>query len=238
MSDFKIETVGLSKQFKHEKVLNKVSIHVRKNKIYGLLGPNGAGKSTLLKMLVGIIKPSGGQILIDSSAWSRDNLTKMGSLIEQPPLYDNLSAWDNLKVRAYILDLPDSRINEVLQIVGLAQTKNKLAGKFSLGMKQRLGIALALLAQPEILILDEPTNGLDPVGIQEFRELIKGFSQQGITVIISSHILSEIAQIADDIGIISHGRLGYEGANDGGDLEELFMKIIHEHGTKEMEAWQ
>ena len=152
-----------------------------------------------------------------------------------PPLYENLTAKENLKVRTTLLGLPDTRIEEVLQIVQLTNTGKKRAGQFSLGMKQRLGIANALLNHPKLLILDEPTNGLDPVGIEELRELIRSFPKKGITVILSSHILSEVQQTADYIGIIANGILGYEGRlRDGEDLEQLFMQVIkHERKAGE-----
>ena len=147
--------------------------------------------------------------------------------METPPIYENLSAWENLKVRALLLKIPDSRIEEVLRIVGLSNTGRKRAGAFSLGMKQRLGIAIALLNRPKLLVLDEPVNGLDPVGIQELREMIRSFPKEGITVLISSHILSEIEQIADYIGIIVEGEVHYEGkVSESGNLETLFMDIV------------
>ena len=144
-----------------------------------------------------------------------------------PPIYENLSAWENLKVRTLLLGLPDSRIEEVLDIVRLTNTGKKRAGAFSMGMKQRLGIAIALLNHPKLLVLDEPVNGLDPVGIQELRELIRRFPEEGITVLVSSHILSEIEQTADYIAIIVDGGVHYEGkVADGDNLEELFMNIV------------
>ena len=147
-------------------------------------------------------------------------------MIEAPPLYGNLSAWDNLKVRALMLGIPDERISEVLELVDLADTGKKKSGAFSLGMKQRLGIAAALLNHPKFLILDEPVNGLDPVGIQELRALIRNFPKEGITVLVSSHILSEIEQTADYIGILADGTLEYQGSmKECGNLEELFMEI-------------
>ena len=200
---------------------------MKKILIYGLLGPNGAGKSTILKMVTGILKPTSGRIEFDGHTWKRNDLKYIGALIEMPPLYENLTAYENLKVRTNILGLPDKRIDEVLQIVSLTETGKKRAGQFSLGMKQRLGIAIALLNNPKLLILDEPTNGLDPVGIEELRELIRSFPQKGITVILSSHILSEVQQMADHIGIIAGGILGYEGKFDRNDnLEQLFMDIV------------
>lgn len=224
------QTNRLCKTFKTQKAVNEVSLHVRKGTIYGLLGPNGAGKSTTLKMITGILKPTSGEMLFDGQPWSREVLAQIGALIENPPIYENLSARENLKVRALLLGVDESRIDEVLSIVNLKNTGKKKAGQFSLGMKQRLGIALALLNRPELLILDEPTNGLDPIGIEELRELIRSFPAKGITVILSSHILSEVQQVADDIGILANGILGYEGALDPNqDLEALFMDVVRKN---------
>jgi ABC-2 type transport system ATP-binding protein len=226
MKDIILETKNLSKTFQKQHAVKEVSISVPRNSIYGLLGPNGAGKSTLLKMIVGMLRPTSGEIIFDGHKWSRNHLKVIGSLIEAAPLYENLTAKDNLRVRTTVLGLPDSRIEEVLNIVGLEDTGKKRAGQFSMGMKQRLGIAIALLNNPELLILDEPTNGLDPFGIQELRNLIKSFPEKGITVILSSHMLSEVELVADYIGIISGGILGYEGQlKKGQNLEELFIQI-------------
>jgi ABC-2 type transport system ATP-binding protein len=226
MNNVILETKKLSKKFQKQYAANEISISVPQNSIYGLLGPNGAGKSTLLKMIVGMLNPTSGEIIFDGHKWSRKDLQVIGSLIESAPLYENLTAKDNLKVRTTVLGLPDSRIGEVLNIVGLEDTGKKRAGQFSMGMKQRLGIAIALLNNPKLLILDEPTNGLDPFGIQDLRNLIKSFPEKNITVILSSHILSEVEQVADNIGIISGGILGYEGKlKKGEDLEKLFMEI-------------
>ncbi|MCI5959629.1 MAG: lantibiotic protection ABC transporter ATP-binding protein [Lachnospiraceae bacterium] len=225
-----LQTTDLCKSFKKQKVVNHVSLNIEKGKVYGLLGPNGAGKSTTLKMLTGILKPTAGEIYFDGKPWNRECLSRIGALIENPPVYGNLSARENLKVRSLLLGVDEKRIEEVLQMVSLTDTGKKRAGQFSLGMKQRLGIAMALLGKPELLILDEPTNGLDPIGIEELREMIRSFPKQGITVILSSHILSEVQMIADHVGIISNGILGYEGALvPGQDLEELFMKVVREN---------
>ena len=225
-----LKTTDLCKKFKGQIAVNNVSLNIEKNSIYGLLGPNGAGKSTTLKMITGILKPTSGSIEFDGHRWKRDDLNHIGALIEMPPLYENLTAYENMKVRATLLGLDDFRIEEVLQIVRLTDTGKKRTGQFSLGMKQRLGIALALLNHPKLLILDEPTNGLDPVGIEELRELIRSFPEKGITVILSSHILSEVQQIADHIGIISGGVLGYSNKiNPNEDLEKLFMQVIKEN---------
>ena len=224
----------MTKTFKKQTVVDEVSFGVTKNSVYGLLGPNGAGKSTTLKMITGMLQPSSGSISFEGHAWSREDLRKIGALIETPPLYDNLTARDNLRVKTIMLGLPESRIDEVLQTVDLTGTGRKRAGQFSMGMRQRLGIALALLNRPKLLILDEPTNGLDPLGIQELRELIRSFPEQGITVILSSHILNEVELIADHIGIMAGGRLGYSGEIDHEeDLESLFMRVVQECRGKE-----
>ena len=228
-----IQTKKLNKTYKTQEVNKEISLLVPTNSIYGLLGPNGAGKSTLLKMLTGMINPTSGEIIYNEKPWSRNDLLEIGALIEQPPIYENLSARENLKVRTLLYNLPESRIEEVLEIVQLTDTGNKKAGKFSMGMKQRLGIAIALLNNPKLLILDEPTNGLDPIGIGELRELIKSFPQKGISVILSSHILSEVEQIADYIGIIASGQLWYqEKVKENIDLENLFLDVVRKAGNK------
>lgn len=181
-------------------------------------------------MVTGMLKPSSGSIEFDSHPWRRSDLNHIGALIETPPIYENLTAYENLKVRTTLLGISDERIGEVLEIVGISNTGRKRAGQFSLGMKQRLGIAIALLNRPKLLILDEPVNGLDPVGIEELRELIRSFPAEGITVILSSHILSEVRQIADHVGIIVEGKLGYSGEIDPDEnLEALFMQILKEN---------
>ena len=227
-----IETKNLSKQFKDFKALDDVSINIEEGKVYGLLGPNGAGKSTLLKLITQIIKPTSGQIFYKDHQISQKDLAEIGSIIENPAIYPNLTAYENLKVLTTLLNIEDEKINEVLKIVSLTNTGNKLTREFSLGMKQRLGIAMALINSPKLLILDEPTNGLDPVGIAELRELIRSFTNRGISVIISSHILSEVDQVADKVGILVNGRLAYEGNNDKGSnyLENLFMDILRKEG--------
>lgn len=227
MEQYIIETKNVSKSFKGEAVLRNISLQIPKNCVYGLLGPNGAGKSTLLKTMSGLLRPTSGEIYFEGHVWTRKDLEKTGSLIETPAIYENLTAWENLKVRAMMLQVPEERIGEVLKTVNLTGTGKKKAGAFSLGMKQRLGIAAALLGSPKLLILDEPTNGLDPIGIQDLRRMIRSFPDKGITVIVSSHILSEIRMTADYIGIIANGRLGYQGKMDeNANLEELFMETV------------
>lgn len=227
MQELILETRGLCKSFSGQQVLRDVSLVVPQGCVYGLLGPNGAGKSTLMKMFSGLMRPDAGEIDFQGERWTRKALEKTGVLIEQPPLYENLSARENLEVRTLLLGLPKERIDEVLHAVRLTDTGKKRVGKFSMGMKQRLGIAAALLNHPDFLILDEPTNGLDPFGIQELRELIREFADQGMTVMVSSHILSEVEQVADVVGILSGGVLGYQGGmKEGRDLEELFMEVV------------
>jgi gallidermin-class lantibiotic protection ABC transporter, ATP-binding subunit len=227
MNEYIIKTSQVSKKFRKTYAVKDLSMSVRKNSVYGLLGPNGAGKSTLLKMITGIIRPTSGEIQFNNHPWTRKDLWNIGSLIESPPLYENLTAFENLKVRATLLEISTNKCNEVLQTMDLSDAKNKKTSDFSLGMKQRLGIALALLNNPKLLILDEPTNGLDPFGIEELRIMIRSFAESGISVIISSHILSEVQQVADDIGILYNGSLLYQDQMDTEeDLEQLFMNII------------
>lgn len=228
--EYILQTRQLTKKYKRDTILDTVSINVRKNTVYALLGPNGAGKSTTLKIISGLLKPSSGEVAFDGNKWTRKDLAHIGSLIENAPLYGNLTAKENLEVINTILGLPKERVQNVLQIVGLTNTASKKVMNFSMGMKQRLGIALAILNQPKLLILDEPTNGLDPIGIQELRELISSFPKQGITVLLSSHLLSEVEHLADDIGIISNGILGYEGKyHSYENLEKLFTDVVQKY---------
>lgn len=222
-----LETRSLCKSFKKQKVNDKICLQVKENTVYGLLGPNGAGKSTLLKMITGMAEPASGEIFFDGRKMKRSDLQYVGALIENAPIYENLTAEENLKVRTLLLGLPKERIGEVLELVGLQNTGKKRAGKFSVGMKQRLGIALALLNHPRLLILDEPMNGLDPIGMKELRRMIRSLPKQGMTVIVSSHILNEIEQIADEVGILVNGILLYqESLSKSQNLETLFMGIV------------
>lgn len=227
-----LETENLCKKFKNQNANDHISLRVKKNTVYGLLGPNGAGKSTLLKMITGMSNPTSGKIFFDGREMKRKDLQYVGALIESPPIYENLTARENLKVRTLLLGLPDSRIDEVLKMVELQDTGKKCAGKFSMGMKQRLGIAMALLNHPKLLILDEPMNGLDPIGIKDLRKMIRNLPVQGMTVVVSSHILNEIEQIADEVGIIVNGRLLYQKSlSKSQNLETLFMDIVEKEGA-------
>lgn len=223
--DLLLKTEDLTKKFGKQFVVNSLSINVKKNSIYGLVGPNGAGKSTTLKMLTGSLKPTSGDILFTKET---NNEPTIGSLIEDPALYKNLTAEENLLVLVKLLGLKKNRINEVLHLVDLENTGKKTVANFSLGMKQRLGIAAALIRQPDLLILDEPTNGLDPIGIKELRDLIKSFPELGITVIVSSHNLNEIQHMTNYVGIMNTGILKYEGMiPENTNLEDFFLDTIN-----------
>ena len=227
MENYILETKHLTKQFKTQKAVNDLSIGVKENSVYGLLGPNGAGKSTLLKMITGLLKPTQGSILFQGAAWERRDLKKIGALIENPGIYPNLTAMENLGLACTLYELPRSRAEEVLSIIGLENPGKKKVRNFSMGMKQRLGIGMAIINNPKLLILDEPTNGLDPLGIEELRELIRSFPSKGMTVILSSHILTEVALIADEVTIISNGVVGYhDDVKKDEDLEKIFMDVI------------
>ncbi|KMY29271.1 bacitracin ABC transporter ATP-binding protein [Lysinibacillus xylanilyticus] len=211
-----VQTQNLTKKHGSINSVNKVDLYVQEGEIYGFLGPNGAGKTTTLKMLLGLIKPSEGTINIFGESLNKRRSTilqRTGSLIESPSYYGHLTGLENMRVMQRLRNVPDKNIHEVLRIVRLENQKDKKAEQYSLGMKQRLGIAMALLAFPKLLILDEPTNGLDPAGIGEIRELIKSLpARYGITVLLSSHMLSEIDQIATSVGIISDGNLLFQGS--------------------------
>lgn len=210
-----VETHNLSKSYGGTNRVHQVNLAVETGQIFGFLGPNGAGKTTTLKMLVGLIKPTEGTVKVfgkDLNKHRPSILNQTGSLIESPSYYGHLTGLENMKVMQRLRNVPNKNIDEALKIVRLENQKHKQADQYSLGMKQRLGIAMALLAFPSLLILDEPTNGLDPAGIGEIRELIKSLpGQYGITVLLSSHLLSEIEQIATSVGIISDGKLLFQG---------------------------
>ena len=237
-----IETKNLTKSYAGFTAVSGINLHIPKGAVYGFLGPNGAGKSTTMKMFLGLTKPSGGSFTIDGKKYPENRvqiLKEIGSFIEAPAFYGNLSGEENLEIIRKILGLPKSSVAEALEIVGLTQFKKRLAKKYSLGMKQRLGLASALIGKPPILILDEPTNGLDPVGIHEIRTLIRSLPEKfDCTVLVSSHLLSEIELMADTIGILNHGHLLFEGTLDQlkfnaasqgyptDNLEDTFLALI------------
>jgi len=219
--EFCLETVGLSHRYaEHGSGLTDVGLQVPEGCIYGFLGPNGAGKTTTLRLVLGLLRMQQGSVALFGKDFAKHRiscLAKIGSLIESPSLYEHLTATENLRVMQKIHRVPAARIGDVLELTGLSETRNKLVGQFSLGMKQRLSIGLALLHEPSLLILDEPTNGLDPSGIIEMRELLKKLNREnGVTILISSHLLSEIERLASHVGIIHRGRLLFQGT-----LEQL-----------------
>jgi lantibiotic transport system ATP-binding protein len=219
MANYIIETNKLTYAFSaKENILNDINLQVPEGSIYGFLGPNGAGKTTTLRLILGLLKTQLGQIFIFGKPFAEnrvDVLQKIGSLIESPSLYGHLTATENLMVLQKVYQCPKERIAKVLHLVGLENTGNKKASKFSLGMKQRLSIAITLLHNPPLLILDEPTNGLDPNGIIEIRELLlKLNKEEGITIIISSHLLAEIEKMVTHVGIINKGKMMFQGTLD------------------------
>lgn len=223
----KIEIKNLCKSYAEQEVLKDISFDIQGGQVTGLIGVNGAGKSTLMKILVGIISKSSGEVLIDGSPWKRKDLDRISALIETPAIYENLSAFDNLKVKALLFGIDDGRILETLKIVGLENTKKK-SGKYSLGMKVRLGIALALLNDPEFLILDEPTNGLDPVGIKDLKAIIRKLADKGTAILISSHQLKDVKDVSDHIVMINRGEIAYQGSvNSTEELEKVFFNIVN-----------
>ena len=214
-----LKTHDLVHSFSNEEiVLNGISLNVEQSSIYGFLGPNGAGKTTTLRLVLGLLKVQQGSIEIFGEDFEKNrvkSLGRIGSMIESPSIYSHLTAEENLRVLQKIYQCSRGRIGEVLELVGLAHTRRKKAGEFSLGMKQRLSIAIALLNSPSLLILDEPTNGLDPNGIIEVRELLRNLNREsGITIVISSHLLSEIDKLVSHIGIINKGEMMFQGTLD------------------------
>ncbi|HMQ59900.1 MAG TPA: ATP-binding cassette domain-containing protein [Flavilitoribacter sp.] len=209
-----------------QQILNKLNLSVPESSIYGFLGANGAGKSTTIRSILGLLKPQAGKISLfgmeQQSANRMPILRKVGALIEDPSLYKHLSGYDNLKIACKYLNLPTSRIGEVLELVNLEKNSRKISKEYSTGMKQRLGLAIALLPDPDLLILDEPTNGLDPTGIIEIRNILKHLHEQGKTIFLSSHLLSEIEKIATQVGIVKDGKTVFQGAIE--DLENLRKK--------------
>lgn len=228
--DYILRTIDLSKKFESNEVVANVSMNIKKGEIYGFLGPNGAGKTTIMKMILNLIKPSTGEIEIFGEKLNfgaYETLKRIGSIIEYPVFYDKLTGRENLELHCEYMGYYDkSAVNKALGLVDLSGIEDKIVKNFSLGMKQRLAIARAIITKPEFLILDEPINGLDPIGIKQIRNLLKILSKEyGITILISSHILSEIEQIADTIGIITNGKL----------IKEVSMESIKADHTEYVE---
>ena len=229
-----IETENLTKYYGKTAVVDGLSLSVPEGSVYGFIGPNGAGKSTTMKMLLGLVKPNNGSIRLLGKPMTQQNrlslLRQTGSLIESPACYGHLTGEENLQILAELKNVPERNIDRVLEIVELTDSRRKVQ-QYSLGMRQRLGIAQALLGNPKLLILDEPTNGLDPSGIQQMRSLIKDMPNRcGATVLISSHLLGEMEQMVDQVGIINHGRLLFQGELD--DLRkhsqgDISLRVLH-----------
>jgi len=240
VNEWILQTNRLTKKLDSIPVVNDVNVKMRKGEIYGFLGPNGAGKTTTIRMLLGLAKPTAGSVHIFGKDMKRERLSvlrKVGSLVEYPSYYGHLNAIDNLEAVRRLLEVPKARIDEVLSIVRLTKDAKRAVKGYSLGMKQRLGIATALLGKPELLILDEPTNGLDPAGILEIRELIKSLPREyGVTILVSSHLLSEIDQMATHVGIITRGRLIFQDSIDV--LRQKARSRINLHVSEPEAAWK
>ena len=242
MTEYYIKMKDLAVGYQGNALISDINLKIKKGEIVTLIGPNGAGKSTTMKMLLGLTAPTKGSFTIDGKHLPTDRmviLKEIGSFIEQPSFYANLTGRENLDIIRRILGLPKQAVEDALDLVSLSEFGDRLAKKYSLGMKQRLGLAGALIGRPPILILDEPTNGLDPSGIHEIRNLIKSLpSLYDCTVLISSHMLSEIELMADDIGILNHGHLLFEGSMDelrqnalqsgfaADNLEDMFLSMV------------
>lgn len=225
-----LQTSHLSKTIDGKQLVTDVNIHVKKGEVYGFLGPNGAGKTTVMKMLTNLWKPTSGTVTLFGKALEKTSyevLKRMGSIIEFPTFYDHMSGKDNLQLHCeYMGYYNKGSVEEALQMLGLSDAADKPAGSYSLGMKQRLGIARAILCKPELVILDEPTNGLDPAGMKQIRDLFRMLcTEYGMTLMISSHLLPEIESIADTVGVIHHGKM----------MKEISMKEIAETNTAYIE---
>lgn len=218
MGTLAIETSALSRRFGEIRAIDSIDVKVPPGSIYGFLGPNGAGKTTTIRILLGLIKATSGEVKLFNYHVQGNRKTLMqrvGALVETPSLYSHLTGRENLEITRRLLDVPRTRIDETLRTVDLSAAADRLVRTFSMGMKQRLGLALALLGEPELLILDEPTNGLDPAGMREMRSLLKKLARNGgITIFLSSHLLTEVERVADHVGIIESGRLVFQGTVD------------------------
>ncbi|MFE7202603.1 ABC transporter ATP-binding protein [Pseudonocardia alni] len=229
MDDIVISTRGLTREFSRVRAVDGVDLQVHPGRVYGLLGPNGAGKSTTLKMLLGLVTPSAGTICLFGTPWRRGALARIGASIDGPALYEHLSAAEHLQVHAYLTGVGRDEVRRVLEAVGLADTGRTRVRAFSTGMKGRLALATAMLGDPDLLLLDEPQNGLDPEGMRALRAIIREMVDQGRTIVLSSHLLDEVGKVADDIGVISSGRLLFQGPVQEfaprGDVEQAYFRM-------------
>ncbi|MEW2246879.1 ABC transporter ATP-binding protein [Streptomyces sp. NPDC058733] len=225
----------LHKHYGTHRALDGVDLTVQSGEVYALLGPNGAGKTTLMKALLGLQRPTSGSIEIHGRPVGRDSLAEVGALIEVPGLWPQLTADETLRIHARLRGVPLEWIEPALERVGMTGARQRKVGAYSLGMRWRLGIAVALLARPRLIVLDEPTNGLDPVGIREMRGIIRSLAGQGVAVLIASHQLAEVAQVCDRVQVLVDGRTRYEGPLDGlavdGDVEAGFFRLVETTGA-------
>jgi ABC-2 type transport system ATP-binding protein len=230
-----LEIRDLHKHYDDFHALDGANLTVPEGALYGLLGPNGAGKTTLMKAVTGLRRPTSGRISLFGRPHERRLLTQVGALIESPGLWTQLDAATHLRIHARLRGVPASWIDEVLSLVNLTDVSTRKVAKYSLGMRWRLGIAIALLGRPRLIVLDEPMNGLDPVGIRDMRATLRSLTAAGATVMVSSHQLSEIAHICDQIGVLVAGRTAYEGPLHGlaveGDLEKGFFRLLEKAGS-------
>ena len=226
-----IEVRGLTKRFGRVVAVDQLSFEVERGTVVGFRGPNGAGKTTTLRMLLGLVRPDGGTATINGQPYQdlAEPLHQVGAVLEASSFHPGRTARSHLRVQAMVGQADPSRIDDVLELVELTGAADRRVGGFSLGMRQRLGLATALLTDPEVLILDEPANGLDPDGVRWLRDLIRGLAAEGSTVLVSSHILAEVAQTVDSVVILDHGRLVAQSSladlTAGGDLEEAFLRL-------------
>lgn len=231
--EYVIESTNLVKRYGNKAAVNNLSLHVRRGDIYGLIGKNGAGKTSLMKLFLGLTTPNSGSMKLLGTSDLNSARAKIGSLIEEPALYNRATAYENLKRLSILVPSSDEKIYEALRTVGLSDVGNKKVGAFSLGMRQRLGLALALLGEPEIMILDEPINGLDPAGIKEIRDIILDLNSKGVTFLISSHLLDELGKVATNFGIMSDGSLVEEiTAQDLAELTRAYLKIVTDNAEE------
>lgn len=230
--EYVIETDALTKKYGEKFAVNRMSAHVKRGVIYGLIGKNGAGKTTLMRLILGLATPDSGSIKLFGSENLNAERKKIGSLIETPAFYKNETAFENMKRFSYLAKTSEDDIKRILNLIGIGDTGAKKVGSFSLGMKQRLGIAIALLGKPELLVLDEPINGLDPAGIKEVRDLIRNLNSKGVTFMISSHILDELGKIATNYGIAEDGVLEEISASELAEKSRAALKITVDDGAK------